>query len=152
MAAIDAPALSGRGSDMQTPEPPFQEPETEAAFSRFPPGAREGLLELRRLIFETAESLPAAGRIEETLKWGQPAYLTPETKSGSTLRLGIPKSGGFALYAHCQTTIISGFREHFPDEFSYEGNRALIFETGAALPADPLRLLIASALTYHVKP
>ncbi|WP_299391616.1 DUF1801 domain-containing protein [Pelagibius sp.] len=106
---------------------------------------------LRALIFETAAATPGVGTLEETLKWGQPAYLTPETRSGSTLRLGLPKNGGFALYVHCQTTIISDFRSFFPDAFAYDGNRAVRFDAGAALPREELTLLIRSALTYHLK-
>lgn len=136
---------------MRSVPPPFQSSRVEAAFSDFPEAARSGLLQLRHLIFDTANSIPDVGRIEETLKWGQPAYLTPETKSGSTLRLGVPKTGGFAIYAHCQSTIISDFRGLFPGEFQYEGNRAIQFENDAQPPFDALRLLIANALTYHLK-
>jgi len=131
--------------------PPFENPAVAAAYLSFPPLMREGLLALRKLIFETAAETAGVGTLEETLKWGQPAYLTPETKSGSTIRLGLPKQGGFALYAHCQTTIIPDFRSLFPDEFHYEGNRAVHFEEGAPLPLDPLRLLVRNALTYHLK-
>ena len=42
---------------------------------------------LRALIFGVARKLPEADRVEECLKWGQPAYLTAETGAGSTLRL-----------------------------------------------------------------
>ena len=130
---------------------PFQDPEVKARFDVFPDAARGGLLTLRRLIFDVAGSLPEVGRLEETLKWGQPAYLTPETRAGSTIRLGLPKTGGFAIYAHCQTTLISEFRELFPDDFDYEGNRAVRFRDAGAIAPDKLRILIARALTYHVK-
>lgn len=131
--------------------PPFENPAVAAAYKSFPAPQREGLLTLRRLIFETAAETPGVGTLEETLKWGQPAYLTPTTRSGSTIRLGLPKQGGFALYAHCQTTIIPDFRNLFPDAFHYEGNRAVHFKVGTSLPLDPLRLLVRSALTYHLK-
>ncbi|WP_193172223.1 DUF1801 domain-containing protein [Nisaea nitritireducens] len=131
--------------------PPFENPAVAAAYESFPPREREGLLALRDLIFETAAETPGVGPLEETLKWGQPAYLTPKTRSGSTIRLGLPKQGGFALYTHCQTTLIPDFRSLFPDDFRYEGNRAVHFREGTALPLDPLRLLIRSALTYHLK-
>ena len=104
-----------------------------------------------QLIFRTAKKTPSVGRIEETLKWGQPAYLTPDSKSGTTIRLGVPKSGGFALFVHCQTTLMSEFQTLFPDGFTYEGNRAIHFTDGQDLPHDTLRLLIKSALTYHLK-
>ncbi|MGF1475062.1 MAG: DUF1801 domain-containing protein [Geminicoccaceae bacterium] len=132
-------------------KPPFQNPDVEAAFASFPEPARTGLLTLRALIFDTAETEPGVGGLEETLKWGQPAYLTPETKSGSTIRLGLPKQGGFALYTHCQTTILSDFRSIFPHDFVYEGNRGIHFHDEDNLSPDKLRLLIRSALTYHRK-
>ena len=136
---------------MMEAKPRFKDPDVEAMFASFPEPARTGLLTLRSLIFETAETTLNVGALEETLKWGQPAYLTPETKSGSTIRLGLPKQGGFAIYVHCQTTILPDFRNMFPDDFVYEGNRAIHFKDGRALAPEKLRLLIQTALTYHLK-
>ncbi len=130
---------------------PFADPAVRSAFDAFPDDARASLMAMRDLIFDVAETTEGVGRLEETLKWGQPAYLTPETKSGSTIRLGAPKDGGAALYAHCQTTIIPDFRGAFPDTFTYEGNRAVRFGPGDDLQPTALTLLIKSALTYHVK-
>lgn len=105
---------------------------------------------LRELIFDTALKTEGVGELLETLKWNQPAYLTPATKSGSTLRLACPKLGGFAIYAHCQTTIISDFQNAYPDDFKYEGNRAVHFQAGDKLPLKKLEMLVRSALTYHL--
>ncbi|SEW31750.1 protein of unknown function (DU1801) [Aliiroseovarius sediminilitoris] len=127
----------------------FQNAAVADTFAGFPGDARAGLLELRDLIFETARDTPGVGRIEETLKWGQPAYLTPDSKSGTTIRLGVPKTGGFALYVHCQTTLIAEFRSLFADGLTFDGNRAILFQDGQALPTEPLRLFIRNALTYH---
>lgn len=129
---------------------PFASDTVADAFARFPDDLRPGLLALRTLIFDTATQTPEAGRIEEALRWGQPAYLTPETKSGTTLRLGLPKTGGFALYVHCQTSLLSDFRHVFGDGFAYEGNRALHFQPDTPLPEAPLRHLIRATLTYHL--
>lgn len=134
-----------------SPTPPFADAAVAAAFDAFSDAACPDLLKLRELIFDVAAQTKGVGVLQETLKWGQPAYLTPETKSGSTIRLGAPKGGGVALYAHCQTTIISDFRGHFPDEFTYEGNRAVRFAEGDDLKPEALALLIKSALTYHLK-
>ena len=133
------------------PQHPFRDPKVAATFDAFPAAPRKGLLTLRALIFETAVTTPDAGAIEETLKWGQPAYLTPETKSGSTIRLGVPKGGGFALYTHCRSSLISDFQTLFPSDFTYDGNRAIHFASGQTLPTEALSLLIKSALTYHLK-
>lgn len=132
------------------PVPPIADPKVAAAFEVFAPDEREMLLQLRRLIFEVAAETKGVGRIEETLKWGQPAYLTPETKSGSTIRLGVPKSGGIAIFAHCQTSIISDFDAVFPGDFTLDGNRAVLLPTDADLPLDALRMLIRSGLIYHL--
>ncbi|PJK31126.1 DUF1801 domain-containing protein [Minwuia thermotolerans] len=131
--------------------PPFRDAAVQAVFDSYAEPAREGLLALRGLIFETAAATPGVGAVEETLKWGQPAYLTPETKSGSTLRLAPDKQGGFAIYAHCQTTIIPDFRDLFPEGFDYEGNRAIHFRDADSLPLERLRLLISSALTWRLR-
>jgi len=106
---------------------------------------------LRTLIFAVAADSPGVGPVQETLKWGQPAYLTPVSRAGSTIRLGMPKSGGYAIFAHCQTTIIADFRALFGPDFTYDGNRAVIFDEAPPPDLDKLRTLIASALTYHLK-
>lgn len=136
---------------MSSADPPFQEPDVATAFARFSEPARSGLLQIRRVIFETARATPEVGHLQETLKWGQPAYLTPHSKSGSTLRLGAPKSGGFAIYAHCQTSIVPAFRDAFGNAFSYDGNRGVMFDETAKIEPEKLRPLILHALTYHLR-
>lgn len=135
---------------MQNTRFPIEDPAVERAFLSFPEDVRPGLLALRELVFETARTTNGVGELRETLKWNQPAYLTPKSRSGSTIRLGVPKQGGFAIYAHCQTTIISDFQSQHPDDFTYEGNRAVHFKTGITPPKSKLRKLIRSALTYHM--
>lgn len=121
------------------------------AFEAFPEDVREGVLVLRDLILEQAKQMPQVGPIEETLKWGQPSYLTPKTKAGSTLRLGQPKTGGFAIYAHCQTSIISSFAEAFPGMDTIEGTRAIHFTSVDQIDPERHALLIRHALGYHLK-
>lgn len=135
------------------PAEQFAAPDVAKAFGAMPARAREGLLALRSAIFGVAAEHPAVGRIEETLKWGQPAYLTPETKSGSTIRLGVPKSAGhdYALFVHCQTDLTRRFDETYPGVFTYEGTRALLFRAQDAPDAQALRHCIGMALTYHLR-
>ncbi len=125
-------------------------PEVAAILAAAPPTARQGMLALRHLIFDVAAGLPNVGRIEEALRWGEPAYLTPETRSGSTLRIGTPKAGGFALYCNCQTNLIADFRDLMGAAFRYEGNRAVVFRTTEEINREKLALLIARALTWHL--
>lgn len=130
---------------------PFASAEIAAIFGAQDSQAREGLLALRDLIFDVADDLPQIGKIQETLRWGQPAYLTPETKSGTTLRLGIPKSGGFAMFVHCQTTLISDYKAAFPNVTNTEGNRAILFTAASEIDPNRQKWLIRQALTYHLK-
>jgi len=54
---------------------PFANAEITAKFNAYPPNVRPKLLALRELIFATATTAEGAGEIEETLKWGEPAYV-----------------------------------------------------------------------------
>lgn len=127
----------------------FDDPAVAAAFAAFPEPAKPGLMRLRALILETAGHLPKIGRLEEALRWGQPAYLTPDTRSGSTLRLGMAGDGDFAIFAHCQSRVISRFAHHAPPNTRIKGNRAVLFAHADDIDPDTLRPLIRHALTYH---
>lgn len=130
---------------------PFADPVVEAVFNASPAPLRKRLLALRRMIFEVAATTEGVGELEETLKWGEPAYLTPASKSGSTIRMAPKKASNtqYALYFNCQTTLVDTFRTLFPTEFSYEGNRSIVFNTSTKVPVQALKFCIAMALTYH---
>jgi uncharacterized protein DUF1801 len=122
----------------------------DAAFDSYPKPIKTKLLALRRLILDTAKATKGVGRIEEALKWGQPSYLTPETGSGSTIRIDRVKSADnqVAVFFHCQTDLVDTFRELYP-KLSYSGNRAILLDAGKKLPEAELRHCVALALTYH---
>lgn len=128
----------------------FGDARVAALFKAYPPLVRARLLALRELVFDTAERTEGVGRLTETLKWGQPSYLTGETGSGSTVRIDRLKSGdGYAAYFHCQSGLIGQFRELYPGTFRYEGERAIVFDLGDRLPIRALRHCLALALTHH---
>jgi hypothetical protein len=129
----------------------FSDPAVEAAFDAYPPPLRARLLALRRLIFDTARTVEGVGPLQETLKWGQPSYLTVQTRSGSTIRIDRMKSAGqYAIYFHCQTNLVETFRELYPVELSYGGNRSIILNADDEVPEPALRHCVALALTYHL--
>lgn len=127
--------------------------EVAAIFENYPEPVRTKILFLRQLVFETAASTTGVGEVEETLKWNQPSYTTPITKSGSTIRIDRVKNGSadYAMYFHCQTSLVDSFRLMFGDTFKYEGNRAILFNNSDQIPVEALRECIAMALTYHLK-
>jgi hypothetical protein len=127
-------------------------PAVDAVFDACPKPAKTKLLALRRLIFDTAKATKGVGTVEETLKWGQPSYLTPETGSGSTIRIDRVKSAGnqVAVFFHCQTDLVETFRELYP-KLSYSGNRAILLDADQKLPEAELRHCVGLALTYHLR-
>jgi hypothetical protein len=130
--------------------PPMQA-DVAGALSVFPEHVRARLLEVRDLVFETGANIEGVGPLTETLKWGEPAYLTEATRSGSTVRLGWFRSSereGAVLF-NCRTTLVDDFRERFPGVFAYEKNRAILLDAREPLPKAPLSTCVGMALTYH---
>jgi hypothetical protein len=134
------------------PRTGFSESAVDAVFSAYPRPLQSKLLALRRLIFDIAKATRGAGALQETLKWGQPSYLTPETKSGSTIRIDRDKSAPnrYAIYFHCRTDLVGTFRELYPTELSFDGNRSILLDAEEKLPEPALRHCVALALTYHL--
>lgn len=126
--------------------------EVARVFENYPPVIRNRLFALRQLILEIAEETEGVGPVQEALRWGEPSYLTPVTKSGSTVRLGSVRGAEdrYALYFHCGTTLVETFRQMYPDVFSFSGNRAIEFHVDDVIPDDELRHCVALALRYHL--
>lgn len=130
----------------------FENSEVAVVFEAYPKNTRAKLMCLRQLIFDIASETEGVGALEETLKWGQPSYLTTKSKSGSTVRIGRVKSqeGQYATYFHCQTTLVETFKEIYRDKFKYERNRSIVFSEEDNVPVKELGHCISLALTYHL--
>jgi hypothetical protein len=143
---------AGKSNAAQAARAGFSDPAVDAVFGAYPKPIKARLLALRRLIFDTAKTTKGVGALQETLKWGQPSYLTAETKSGSTIRIDQVKSAThqYAVYFHCQTDLVATFRELYPTELSYGGNRSILLNAEDDIPEPALRHCVALALTYHL--
>ncbi len=121
-----------------------------AVFDDMPPPLRTRLMELREIIFDVADTTDGIGPLTETLKWGQPSYLTEETKSGVTVRLGALKDApdSCAVFVTCSSGVIDTLRNRVP-ELTFGGNRAIELPLEGPLPEVPLTRAIALALTYN---
>ena len=129
----------------------FQDNAVREVFDSWDTPRKKAGLAVRELIFQTAMKLPQTGELEETLKWGQPSYLTPNTKSGSTVRIGIVKNSDLlGLFFHCQTNLVETFRGFYSDELVFEGNRVIHIDPANELMVAPLGHCIGMALTYHL--
>ncbi|QBG34863.1 DUF1801 domain-containing protein [Litorilituus sediminis] len=87
------------------------------------------------------------GAITETLKWGEPSYISPV---GSTIRLGWKKQtpDNYYVYFHCKTSIIETIKEVYGEKFSYQGNRALVFNINQTLNNATLAHCLSLSLKY----
>ena len=130
----------------------IENPEVAAVFDAYTEKVKPKLMFLRKLIFDVASRTEGVGELKETLKWGQPSYLTTQTKSGSLVRIDQIKSqeGKYAMYFHCQTTLVDTFKEMYQGVFEFGGNRSIIFSEKDKVPVEALSHCISMALTYHL--
>lgn len=124
------------------------DPRVSEVFHNYPKEIQLKMNVLRTLIIETAKSINSIETLEETLKWGEPSYVT---KHGSTLRIDwkAKKPNQYAMYFQCSSRLISTFKSVFKNIFEYEGNRAIIFKLDDELPTEALKYCIKVTLTYH---
>jgi hypothetical protein len=120
----------------------------DAIFANYPNFVRSKMQFLRALVIETAEEIPEVTKLEETLKWGEPSFVT---KNGSTLRMDWKEKtpDQYALYFQCSSRLVDTFRLVFDDLFQYEGKRAIIFQLNEQIPVLELKKCIKATLTYH---
>lgn len=132
---------------------PITNPAVASVFEEYPQPIQAKLLLLRQLIFDTAAKTTGVGQLEETLKWGQPSYLTPQTKSGSTIRIDQVKrqKDQIAIFFNCQTNLVEMFRDIYRYDLQFEGNRAILINIADDIPQGILGDCIAMALTYHLR-
>jgi len=126
----------------------IQNPEVADVFNTYPKHIREKIMVLRQLVLDTASESDDVTTVEETLKWGEPSYLT---KGGSTIRMDWKKSKPeqYALYFNCKTRLVDTFKERYGNKFKFEDNRSIIFSINDTIPVDELKYCILLSLTYH---
>ena len=122
--------------------------EVELVFNNYPDSVRNKMLALRKLIIQTAKETDGIEKVEETLKWGEPSYLT---KIGSTIRLDWKSKSPnqYAIYFQCTSRLVETFRFMFENVFDFEGKRAIIFQLEDKIPIQELKYCIKAALIYH---
>ncbi len=124
------------------------DPQVETIFANYPDFVRDKMQHLRNLVIETAEETEGVPLLEETLKWGEPSFVT---KNGSTLRMDWKEKAPdqYAMYFQCTSRLVDTFRLVFDHKFQYEGKRAIVFQLNQKVPELELKECIKAALTYH---
>ncbi|MCP3929970.1 MAG: DUF1801 domain-containing protein [Bacteroidetes bacterium] len=123
-------------------------PKVKNIFDNYPKSVRSQMLHLRELVLNAASEIDGLEKLEETLKWGEPSYLT---KYGSTVRMDWKEKNPeqFAIYFKCTSKLVPTFKTIYKDKFTFEGNRAIVFKLNDKIPEIELKHCISLALTYH---
>ena len=123
-------------------------PAVRKVFDKYPRPIKEKMLKLRDLILKVASDEEEIDSIVETLKWGEPSYLT---KKSSTIRIDWKekKPDQYAMYFQCTSRLVPTFKAIFKDMLTYEGTRAILFRLDEPLPTEILEQCILAALKYH---
>lgn len=125
--------------------------EVAEVLDRYPRHVRSKLMNLRRIILETASGISIIRGIEETLKWGEPSYVVMPSKLGSTVRIDwkASRENEYAMYFKCTANIVPSFKDRFEGLFDFGGDRSIIFGMEDKIPELELKQCVALALTYH---
>ncbi len=123
-------------------------PEFEEKMLSYPERVRPKMQYLRELVIETAKEMPEIKDLDESLKWGEPSFIS---KIGSTLRMDWKEKtpNHYQLYFNCSSRLVETFQLIFGDLFEYEKNRAIIFKMDEEIAAAEVKECIAAALRYH---
>jgi len=126
------------------------DPKVEVVFNNYPKNVQNKIAHIRNLILEVAQETISIDELEETLKWGEPSYIT---KKGSTLRIAWKKKtpDQYGMYFQCTSKLVASFKVAYKSVFTFEGTRAIIFKLNEEIPQIELKRCIATALTYHTK-
>jgi len=125
----------------------IENPKVADVFENYPKSVQKQMLRLRKLVWQVAKELELDD-LEETLKWGEPSYLT---KHGSTVRMDWKKKkpDQYAMYFKCTSKLVRTFKVIYPKTFTYETTRAIAFKLDDKVPTKELKHCISLALRYH---
>lgn len=120
----------------------------KSKFDNYPDHIKPIMLDLRKLILQTASETEGITQLEESLKWNEPSY---RSNIGSTLRIDWKEKDPehYALYFQCTSSLVPTFKLVFQDTFEFEGNRAIRLNINSAIQEYPLKECIKTALCYH---
>lgn len=124
------------------------DPSFKKKLADYPDVVRDKMQFLRDLVVETAQEQDEITELEETLKWGEPSFLT---KNGSTLRMDWKQKAPdqYAMYFKCTSRLVETFKIIFQDKFEYQKSRAIVFQLDDKVPTKELKQCIKATLLYH---
>ncbi|NNE53876.1 MAG: DUF1801 domain-containing protein [Sulfitobacter sp.] len=105
-----------------------------------------------RTLFHGIAQERGVGPLQESLKWGQPAWRPAKPRTGSTLRMdwneGTPDR--LNLFVDCKTDLAARMDDLYPDLAFNDGRRHLAIGLGDPLPEQALAHLAEMTFCYHI--
>ncbi|MDF1728146.1 MAG: hypothetical protein P1U53_10410 [Sulfitobacter sp.] len=116
------------------------------------PAPAQGMARACRALFLSRAEARDIGPLEESLKWGQPAWRPVKPRTGSTLRLMWLEAqpDRLSLYVDCKTDIAARMRSLYPDLPFNDGQRRIDLDLTKALPEQAVAHLADMTLCYHL--
>ena len=119
-------------------------------YNSYPPKVRVELLKLREIIIDIALNDDQIDYLGEELKWGEPSFLTKS--SGTTLRIDWKENSQnhISLFVNCRTKLVSIYKDLYPDDFEYIGNREIRLSLFKKYSLEKISKCIELALKYNL--
>ena len=119
-------------------------------YNSYPPKVRVELLKLREIIIDIALNDDQIDYLGEELKWGEPSFLTKS--SGTTLRIDWKENSPnhISLFVNCRTKLVSIYKDLYPDDFEYIGNREIRLSLFKKYSLEKISKCIELALKYNL--
>lgn len=104
-----------------------------------------------RAVFVNVAQEANVGPLDESLKWGQPAWRPRAPRMGSTLRMDWNEDvpGQLALFVDCKTDLAARMRDLYPDLPGNDGQRRIVIDLDAPLPEQAIAHLAEMTFGYH---
>ncbi|WP_370401742.1 hypothetical protein [Sulfitobacter sp. JB4-11] len=115
------------------------------------PAQAEQMARACRALFLRVAQDADVGPLEESLKWGQPAWRPARPRTGSTLRMGwdAAQPDRLAIYVDCKTDLAERMRDMYPDLPGNDGRRQIMLDVAAPVPEQALAHLAEMTFGYH---
>ena len=128
----------------------FQLAAVKTFYNSQPEWCRVPLLMLREWIFDAGRDNPTIGAISEEMAWGQPSYVTQETKTGTPLRLGKFDNENIGVYFQHHTRLAACYHAAYGDVVRVHDRGVMVLVPDIMAIETTIRHCITLGLTYHL--
>jgi hypothetical protein len=115
------------------------------------PAQAQQAFEACQSLFHRIATQADVGPLDESLKWGQPAWRPRKPRTGSTLRLHWSEKTPteLSVYVDCKTDLAARMQTLYPDLLANDGRRRIVLNLNAPLPETALSHLAEMTFCYH---